>query len=388
MDLLKLLLQYKRCTLSLLLFIGFSINCFATLAKSEVDHSNKALKRINKELIVVEKHLKIKTKRKAITKKNLGRVKSSLYKTKKSLYHNKKHLNQLEQKIKLNYNNIHRTKLQYNTIVSQLNQRLVYLYKSNQDMIYEKLFGSQSIQDSITQDYAYKKIFHADHQLLEQLSKTHQRLKDQEKTLHESKKQKKTILGKIRKNKTYLEKKNQDLSYKLAKLNKDISSFKEKQQALQRDSNEISSLILRSLPKKMRNIITGRFIKPAKGWISSRFGYRKHPIFKRRILHAGIDIAAPTGQEIRAANTGYVLFSGWKKGYGRVTILNHGFKNGKTISSVYAHQSRTLVKKNQWVQKGDLIGYVGKTGFATGPHLHFELRENGKPINPVSYVNF
>ena len=69
-------------------------------------------------------------------------------------------------------------------------------------------------------------------------------------------------------------------------------------------------------------------------------------------------------------------------------IWRQMFKKNKTISTVYAHQSRILVKKNQWVKKGDLIGYVGKTGFATGPHLHFELRENGKPINPVGYVNF
>ena len=348
MTFIRLLLHHKAAPISLIFLFGFATSCFGTLAKSEVDHSNKALKQINKELSVVKKHLKTKKKHKAMTKKNLGRVKSSLYKTKKSLYHNKRSLKQIEQKIKLNYNNIHRTKLQYNTLIAQLNQRLVYLYKSNQDMVYEKLFGNQSIQDSITQDYAYRKIFHADHQLLEQLSKTHQRLKDQEKTLYASKQQKKAILGKIKKNKSYLEKKNKNLSYKLAKLNKDISSFQEKQRALQRDSNEISSLILRSLPKKMRTIITSRFIKPAKGWISSRFGYRRHPIFKRRILHAGIDIAAPTGQEIRAANTGYVLFSGWKKGYGRVTILNHGIKNGKTISTVYAHQSRTLVKKNQY----------------------------------------
>ena len=86
------------------------------------------------------------------------------------------------------------------------------------------------------------------------------------------------------------------------------------------------------------------------------------------------------------ANSGYILFSGSKKGYGNVTIINHGYKNGKKISSLYAHQWRMLVKKGQFVEKGSIIGYVGSTGYSTGPHLHFEIRENGKPVNPSQYL--
>ena len=103
-------------------------------------------------------------------------------------------------------------------------------------------------------------------------------------------------------------------------------------------------------------------------------------------MHYGMDFAAPRGYRIKAADSGYIIFSGKKRGYGNVTIINHGWKNGKKLSSLYAHQWRMIVRKGQFVKKGQLIGYVGSTGFSTGPHLHFEMRENGRPVNPSKFL--
>jgi murein DD-endopeptidase MepM/ murein hydrolase activator NlpD len=135
---------------------------------------------------------------------------------------------------------------------------------------------------------------------------------------------------------------------------------------------------------------TGRFIKPVSAWLSSLFGYRNHPIYHRRIFHNGVDFAAQTGTPIKAADSGVVIVAGEParyRGYGKITVIDHGTaKNGKRICTVYAHQSRIMVSEGTHVKQGDVIGLVGSTGHSTGPHLHFEVRLNGTPVNPLDYL--
>ena len=121
---------------------------------------------------------------------------------------------------------------------------------------------------------------------------------------------------------------------------------------------------------------------PTKGWLSSPYGWRLHPVRKKRLFHAGIDIAAPKGTAINCVAPGRVIYAGTRTGYGKLIIVSH--ENG--LSTRYAHCSQILVKNGQIVKEGQLIGKVGATGVATGPHLHFEVRKNGKTQNPTSYV--
>lgn len=117
---------------------------------------------------------------------------------------------------------------------------------------------------------------------------------------------------------------------------------------------------------------------PVSGKISSTYG----PRWGRQ--HAGLDIAAPTGTDVFAFMDGKVTFSGWDDGgYGNLIIIDHG--NG--LQGYYAHNSKLLVKKGQSVNKGTQIADVGSTGNSTGPHSHFEVRKNGTPVNPYSYLN-
>lgn len=116
--------------------------------------------------------------------------------------------------------------------------------------------------------------------------------------------------------------------------------------------------------------------------ISSRFGMRKHPIHQRWIGHKGVDYAAPSGTPIHATSDGTVEFIGQQRGYGNVIIL----KNFGKYSTLYAHQSRFAkgLKRGDKVEQGQVIGYVGQTGWATGPHLHYEFRINKQPVDPLS----
>ena len=115
--------------------------------------------------------------------------------------------------------------------------------------------------------------------------------------------------------------------------------------------------------------------------LSSGFGARRHPVLGRMRMHKGVDYAAPTGTPIFAAGDARVKFAGWQNGYGRTVVLDHG--NG--ITTLYAHMSRLgPYRVGQRVQQGRTIGYVGASGLATGPHLHYEFRVNGVHRNPLT----
>lgn len=124
---------------------------------------------------------------------------------------------------------------------------------------------------------------------------------------------------------------------------------------------------------------SGSFKKPVSGPILSGFGYRNHPIFGKRKMHTGVDIAAPEGTTIHAAGDGKVVEAGWMGGYGNAVIIDHG----KGRATLYGHCSELDCKVGDVVKEGDKIAEVGSTGYSTGPHCHFEVRIKGEPVDPL-----
>ena len=150
----------------------------------------------------------------------------------------------------------------------------------------------------------------------------------------------------------------------------------------ERTSREIAREIRRSQKTGGARLGTGQMIWPVRGRISSPFGSRYHPVLKRKKFHNGIDIAAPMGTPLLAADGGVVLVSGWRGGYGNYLVIDHG----AGISTAYGHNSRLLVKEGETVVRGQRIALIGSTGLSTGPHVHFEVRINGQPTNPMNYL--
>jgi len=133
---------------------------------------------------------------------------------------------------------------------------------------------------------------------------------------------------------------------------------------------------------KYGNAPGGKFMWPVAGFIKSGFGMRMHPIFHAMRFHAGIDIVAPNGTLVKAADGGEVIQAGYDHGYGNSIVIYHG----GGFATWYAHLSSIRVSVGQVVARGQVIGLVGATGWATGPHLHFEVRINGAAQNPLQYL--
>ena len=123
-------------------------------------------------------------------------------------------------------------------------------------------------------------------------------------------------------------------------------------------------------------------IKPAKGWMSSRFGYRNSPFTGNRVLHAGIDIAAAPGTPVYAPADGVVVFASFDSSYGKLITIDYGYG----VTTRFGHLSQIYVQAGQRISKWDVVGAVGNTGRSTGPHLHYEVRINGTPVDPLNYI--
>lgn len=147
------------------------------------------------------------------------------------------------------------------------------------------------------------------------------------------------------------------------------------------DNDKINQLTnLSNLNRNIGSVVKfqNSFENPVEGNITSKFGMRRNPITNKYQLHEGIDIGATEGTPVKSAMSGVVTFSGESEGYGNLVIIKNGEKETR-----YAHLSKLNVQKGDNVNSGDLIGEVGSTGNSTGPHLHFEIRINNQPIDPL-----
>ncbi len=169
----------------------------------------------------------------------------------------------------------------------------------------------------------------------------------------------------------------------VVELAKDQAQLEMEYAAMEEQSRKLEAQIAKYQGSSSMGPYTGgKFAVPTRGRLSSRFGTRIHPITKRRKMHTGLDIAASSGTAINAAASGRVITAGWVSGYGNTVIIDHG----SGLSTLYGHCSRLYVSKGQSVTRGQKIAAVGSTGFSTGPHLHFEVRKNGRPVNPDGYL--
>ena len=166
----------------------------------------------------------------------------------------------------------------------------------------------------------------------------------------------------------------------LNEIRRNISAAEEHKDGLEADAERLEDEIARL--QSNEGEAPGILGWPINGSVSSPFGYRIHPILGVRKLHTGIDINGSTGTPISASADGTVILSQTYGGYGRAVVIDHG----GGMATLYAHQSSIAVSVGEVVTRGEVIGYVGCTGSCTGPHLHFEVRLSGVPVDPMQYL--
>lgn len=281
----------------------------------------------------------------------------------------------LESKISKKEKELAAKKKEIDKSSKELNARLRQIYKSGSVSFVDILLSSGNISEFITNMEMISLIYENDKTLVVSLKKSYQKIQVQKNELVALRKSLSTkedtlTSGKaaIAKKRTVVASENKKLESQLDALNAEADRIIQEIKDLQGGGDYTGGVLAWPCPGYTR--------------ISSDFGYRIHPILGYRKLHTGIDIAAPYGASVIAANTGKVIASYYNSSYGNMIIVDHG----GGIATLYAHLSSRLVSVGASVQRGQTIAKVGSTGMSTGAHLHFEVRLNGVYQNPRSYL--
>lgn len=278
--------------------------------------------------------------------------------------------------------------------------RLQFLQRQQGARGWAVLLQSANLNDFLDKRYQLKRVFNSDRKMLSDLKTDAERLDRQRGQVEEQKNNIDLLKQELLAQKAQYEQQADYQKQVVERLKSDRRALEAAQAQLAKDSESIGSVIQQKVAEVRRKLAaearerarrgepvaiilgTGRFALPSTGEMTSPFGLRTHPILGYQRLHSGMDFGADYGSPIMSADSGVVIFAGWYGGYGNTVIVDHG--NG--LTTLYAHAEELYVEEGQGVQRGQAIAAVGSTGLSTGPHLHFEVRRDGEPVDPAEYL--
>lgn len=276
-----------------------------------------------------------------------------------------------------------------------LRKRLVTIYKYGGVAEFNLMLSSRGAEEALANTYLLGKIADQDQKLINNLTEQKRRLTMTQAELKKEHLRLKSQGNDLKQQNKELKSAADERNSLLVRVRNDKKLFMAQQDLLLKASRELQSAVKRLLAEKKKLMAAkhpgkkqtvyyrgGRLAWPVQGTINSQFGTRVHPVFKTKITHTGLDIGAPKGTPVKAADPGEVLYTGWMRGYGQVVIIDHG----GNLTTVYAHLSKIETTEDAKVTRSTVIGRVGSTGVATGNHLHFEVRVDGDAVNPMRYL--
>ena len=361
-------------------FLIFILMISTTLCQSCYANSNiEAQKRATREKINRLKWLEsLETNKLYKNQQRLESATNDLTSSKTKIVQAQKELNELESKFK-------KASAEYDNLNYDLAKHIRSVYKSHRKALFEIILSSEDINMLVDRVYYQRIILKDDYLKMAQARNKAKEIYDIRKNILTRKRNLERSVASINSQQVYINLAIEKNKSMIDKLRNDRVAYQKAENELAKQSASIGSYINKTAKDTNIQVASG-FIRPISGRITSPFGTRIHPIFNTKSFHSGIDIGGPNYGEIKASNSGKVIYSGWYGGYGKVVIIEHGIINGKPITTLYAHMSSIKVVNGQKVSKGQVIGYEGTTGYSTGPHCHFEVRVNGQPNDPCRYI--
>lgn len=345
--------------------------------KNQITQTNNELKDKKNELSSVQKDKKL-------TLNDIDSLDKQIGNTEAEIISLEKEIKNLEENILISEQNIQYSEEQYEKKDNLRQERLVAYYKVGSLSFWDTLFSAESITDFFYRYKLMQEIINFDNSLLNELEQEKKEIESQKVQLEENKvaceeKKVKAEEKKLALNDT----KEVRVTY-LSKLEQTEDLLEDSIDALQKKADELEQELKKMSSSSATSKYTGGTMTwPLPGYytITSPFGNRLHPTLKVYKMHTGVDIAGAgcNGKNVVAAADGTVIHSGWISGYGYTVMIDHG----GGIVTLYAHSQKLLVSVGDKVKRGQTIMLVGSTGYATGPHVHFEVRVDGKYVNPL-----
>ena len=292
-------------------------------------------------------------------------------------------LNATETKIDDNQALLEKTEQELAVKSKLLDRRVRDIYIHGQLSYLDVLFGAQDFSDFMTRMDLLKRIIKYDYDLVSKVQQDRQTVVTARDALEKDKAAQVLLVADAKSKRDEMLDKKRAKDRLMDKMKYDRDTSERAYQELVAASKQVENLIRMSRYQYAGSPSgSGAMIWPISGEITSPFGWRVHPITGDSRFHSGIDIAGDYGDPIRAAAAGTVIYAGWISGYGNAVIIDHG----GGVTTLYGHNQSLAVSEGQTVAQGQVISYCGSTGNSTGPHCHFEVRVNGEPVSPLSYL--
>lgn len=360
----------------ILLFLPSQVTAEFETEKGKLKELKIELEKEKEKLRATKKKEQSALSKLYIVNRELRSVKKDLVTTTKKISENKKRIRALTGKVK-------EAEKALKVKGAALEERIAEAYKGGRVNYLELLFASRTLADFINRSYYLERVIASDIELIKEIREEKARAAELRNELRDRTAELKFLTRAVAKKKTTLEDKSTERKKLYDSLNARRREYERRVAELEKSSRDLEYFIkAKTKAKGVPPRVTGKMVWPLKGRLVSGFGYRRHPLWGGRHFHTGIDIGAPYGRPIRAADGGEVILSAWWDGYGKAVVIDHGSRT----TTVYGHMSRIYAAKGDFVAKGQVIGLVGSTGYSTGPHLHFEVRKSGKPVSPFRYL--
>ena len=295
-------------------------------------------------------------------------------------------LDSVEDKISDNTELLQKTEADLKVKNQKLQQRVRDIYINGQISYVDVLFGAKDFADLMTRMDVLKRIIKHDYDLIMKVKEEKATVENTRAQLEKDKAEAEVLVADAQAKKIKVEDKESEQQVLLDQAIYDRDTSERMYEEIMAASQEIANMIRRSQMSSAgysgAPAGAGGMIWPISGPITSEFGWRTHPIFGTARFHSGLDIGGDYGMPIYAAASGTVIYAGWISGYGNAVIIDHG----GGVTTLYGHNDSLNVSEGENVAQGQVIAMCGSTGNSTGPHCHFEVRENGEPVSPYGYL--